>query len=168
MDKEGDIFRTIGSSGVSISKEKPNYNIVDEYDFAFEFAGEPTARGFNKDNIEQYSRADEAGRQEASNAKLDWRGNKILNYALPLAERYGAGQLPDELTATQLSKLEGKEVMPETVNINIGSALNIAENEWAELMEQANTNRYNIDSWINDRYSRVEDSLLTPVKVQGN
>ena len=168
LDKEGDIFRTIGSSGVSISKEKPNYNIVDEYDFAFEFAGEPTARGFNKDNIEQYRRADEAGRQEASNAKLDWRGNKILNYALPLAERYGAGQLPDELTATQLSKLEGKEVMPESVNINIGSALNIAENEWAELMEQANTNRDNIDSWINDRYSRVEDSLLTPVKVQGN
>ena len=58
--------------------------------------------------------------------------------------------------------------MPESVNINIGSALNIAENEWAELMEQANTNRDNIDSWINDRYSRVEDSLLTPVKVQGN
>ena len=90
LDKEGDIFRTIGSSGVSISKEKPNYNIVDEYDFAFEFAGEPTARGFNKDNIEQYRRADEAGRQEASNAKLDWRGNKILNYALPLSERYSA------------------------------------------------------------------------------
>tara|TARA_R100001594_G_scaffold37406_2_gene67674 strand:- start:124 stop:5379 length:5256 start_codon:yes stop_codon:yes gene_type:complete len=160
LDK--DIFRTIGSSGVEIRKEKPKYNIVDEYDFAFEFAGEPTPRGFNKDNIKQYRRADEAGRHDASYLTRDWKGKKLLSYALPLAERYGAGQLPDELTATQLSKLEGKEVMPESVNINIGSALNIAENEWAELMEQANTNRDNIDSWINYRYSKVEDSLIKP------
>jgi hypothetical protein len=163
-----DIFHTIGSSGVAIRKEKPTYNIFDKYDFAFKFAGKPTPRGFNKDNIKQYRLADEAGRQEASYSTRDWRGKKLLNYALPAAERYGAGQLPDELTATQLSNLEGKEVKPESVNINIGSALNIDENEWAELMEQANTNRDNIDSWINDRYSKVEDSLLTPVKVQGN
>lgn len=166
LDTEGldeDIFRTIGSSGVSINKEKPNYNIIDEYDFAFEFAGKPTARGFNKDNIEQYRLYEEAGRQDASNAKLDWRGNKILNYALPLAERYGAGQLPDKLTATQLSKLEGKEVMPESVNINIGSALNIDENEWAELMGQANTNRNNIDSLIN---AEKEAEVLEQIKIE--
>ena len=163
-----DIFHTIGSSGVAIRKEKPTYNIFDKYDFAFKFAGKPTPRGFNKDNIKQYRLADKSGRQEASYSTRDWRGKKLLNYALPAAERYGAGQLPDELTATQLSNLEGKEVKPESVNINIGSALNIDENEWAELMEQATTNRDNIDSWINDRYSKVEDSLLTPVKVQGN
>ena len=143
-----DIFHTIGSSGVAIRKEKPTYNIFDKYDFAFKFAGDPTPRGFNKENIKQYSIMDKFGRQEASYSTRDWKGEKLLNYALPYAERYGAGQLPDELTATQLSKLEGKEVTPESVNINIGSALNIEAAEWSELMDQANTNRANINSWL--------------------
>ena len=154
-----DVWMVLGKSSLSIDKKEPKYGIIDKYDFSYTHAGNPTARGLNIKNIKEYRKlgekrvkqkklmeqfGDKNPESKQSERPLDDLRKDPKSVILPYAERYAAGQLPDKQAARDLSLLEGREVKPESVDIEISSVLNFTKEEWKELMDKAEENRRKI------------------------
>ena len=154
-----DVWMVLGKSSLSIDKKEPKYGIIDKYDFSYTHAGNPTARGLNIKNIKEYRKlgekrvkqkklmeqfGDKNPESKQSERPLDDLRKDPKSVILPYAERYAAGQLPDKQAARDLSLLEGREVKPESVDIEISSVLNFTKEEWKELMDRAEENRRKI------------------------